>query len=194
MPWHESLEQLLQSYADESQAREALHRAAYDRYTSRSTCFQLPIIILSALSGSLSFMSKSYPQVEEIILSSTASISILVSIISAVSSYLKFGERKSLHQIAMGGWQALLNTIKHTLSLKRSLRPDAEEFALEIKTSYDRLFEISPPLEQHLITLIKTKVNKMAGPEYQIPTYLNGWSHTKVYREEDDSYESNSLP
>ena len=139
-------------------------------------------------------MSKSYPQIEDIIVSSTASISILVSIISAVSSYLKYGERKSLHQIAMGGWQALLNTIKHTLSLKRDLRPDPEEFALEIKTSYDRLFEISPPLEQQLITMIKAKVNKHAGPEYQIPSYLNGWSHTKVYREQDDSFEENSLP
>lgn len=192
MPWTASLEHLLQTYGDECQTRESLHRAAYDKYTARSTCFALPVIILSALSGSLSFASKGYPNIEEVMLTSTAGISILVSVISAVSSYLKYPERKSHHRIAMDGWQGLLNNIKHTLGLQRDQRPNPEEFALEIKTIYDRLYEISPPLEQSLISLTKQKIARTARPGFAIPSYLNGWHHTSVWREEDDSYVDNS--
>ena len=190
--WSSSLEHLLQTYGDECQTRESLHRAAYDKYTSRSTCFALPVIILSALSGSLSFASKGYPEIEEVMLTSTAGISILVSVISAVSSYLKYGERKSHHQIAMDGWQGLLNNIKHVLGLQRDQRPAPDEFALEIKTAYDRLYEISPPLEQSLITLTKTKIARAARPGFAIPSYLNGWHRTRVWTEPEDSYEDNS--
>ena len=191
MEWEESVETLLQKYCDESQVREALHRKAYYWYKRALTCFQLPIIILSALSGSMQFLSKSYPHLEGTIIIVTAGTSIGVSIISAVMTYLKLGEYKNKHEVSQVAWQNFYNTVKHTLSLSRDLRQDSSEFLQTVKASYDRLFEISPICNQGFIKAIKKKVRNATSPEFAIPCYLNGFRHTPVYGRGDE-YEENT--
>ena len=192
MVWDDSVEKLLQKYCDEAKTREGLHRKAFYRYKKLTTCFQLPVIILSALAGSATFLSKGYPTAEEYITNSTAGISVIVSIVAAVGSYLKLGETKSKHEIAEVSWQNFFNGIKHELKLRRGLRTDPEDYIQDIKTSYDRLFEISPICNQGLISKVKRQMVKNATPEFQLPNYMNGWEHTRVYQE-DDEFEDNSV-
>ena len=130
--------------------------------------------------------------IESQIITGTAGLSIVVSIISSVSSYLKLGEMKSKHETAQVSWQGFHNTLKHELSLRRDLRQPAAEFLSETKTSYDRLFEISPIIEQELITQTKKKIKSIANDTFQIPNYLNGFAHAKVFRTEEDSFPDNS--
>ena len=195
MAWDDSVEKLLQKYCDEAKTRECLHRKAYYRFKKLTTCFQLPIIILSAVGGSASFLSKGYPGAEEYIINCTAGISILVSIISAVASYLKLGETKSKHETAEISWQNFYNGIKHQLNLRKELRSEPEDYINEVKTSYDRLFEISPICNQDLISKVKRQLTKHATEEFQIPNYMNGWEHTNIYTEEpsDNEFEDNSV-
>ena len=181
--WHESVERLLQKYCDESQVREALHRRAYYWYKKTLTWFQLPIIILSAVSGSMQFLSKSFPEYENTIVTCTASLSITVSIISAVMTYLKLGESKTKNEVSQVAWQAFYNTVSHELNLTRALREDPVDFVKKMKADYDRLFEISPICNRRFIREIKKKVRKNATDEFQIPTYLNGFAHTHVWEE-----------
>ena len=190
--WHESIERLLQKYCDESQVREALHRRAYYWYKKTLTWFQLPIIVISAVSGSLQFLSKSFPQYESSIVTGTctASLSIGVSIISAVMTYLKLGESKTKNEVSQVAWQNFYNTVAHELNLARPLRQDPTEFVAKIKSDYDRLFEISPICSRQFILAVKKKVRASASPEFQIPTYLNGFSHTRVW-DDEASFESN---
>tara|TARA_B100000029_G_scaffold513687_1_gene614022 strand:+ start:126 stop:707 length:582 start_codon:yes stop_codon:yes gene_type:complete len=190
--WDRSIEQLLQKYCDEAKTRECLHRKAYYRFKKTNTIFQLPIIVLSAIAGSATFLSKGYESIEDYITNITGGISIFVSIISAVASYLKLGETKSKHEIAEISWQNFYNGLKHTLNLRRELRPEPSEYLQEVKTSYDRLFEISPICTHSLIAKVKKKLSKNATPEFQIPNYMNGWDHTTVY-ESDDEYQDNSV-
>ena len=181
--WDDSVERLLQKYCDEAQTREALHRKAFYNYKKLTTCFQLPIIVLSALSGSMAFLSKGYPEIEQYIVTGTASLSILVSVVSAVASYLKLGETKSKHETSQVAWQAFHNAIKHELALRRDLRQDPADFITEVKTTYQRLFEISPICNAKLIRNIRKKIEVHATDEFQVPTYLNGFSHSVVYRQ-----------
>ena len=64
MNWDDSVELLLQKYCDEAQTREALHRKSYYSYKKLTTCFNLPVIVLSCLSGSFQFLSKD-PEIEQ---------------------------------------------------------------------------------------------------------------------------------
>ena len=191
--WHESVERLLQSYCDESQVRVAMHSRAYYWYKRTLTCFQLPIIILSACSASMQFLSKSLPEIEGTIIICTAGTSIVVSIISAVMTYLKLAELKTKHEMSQVTWQNFYNTVKHELSLSRDLRQEPIEFLKEVKASYDRLFEISPICSRGFMKTIKKRVRDNATEQFQIPTYLNGFRHTPVYRDPDD-FEDNSVP
>ena len=181
MDWDRSIEQLLQKYCDEAKTRECLHRKAFYRFKKTNTIFQLPVIVLSAIAGSATFLSQGYKSLSEYITNITGGISILVSIISAVASYLKLGEQKSKHEIAEISWQNFYNGLKHTLNLHRDLRPEPAEYLQDVKTSYDRLFEISPICNQSLISKVKKQLLKNATPEFKIPNYMNGWEHTTVY-------------
>jgi hypothetical protein len=180
-------------YCDEAQTREALHRKSYYSYKTLTTCFNLPIIVLSALSGSFQFLSKGYPDIEQYIVTGTASVSILTAVISAVSSYLKLGESKSKHEQSANAWLLFYNELKHQLSLRRDLRQDPMEFLTTCKTQYDRLFELSPICSASMITAIKKKIRAHATDAFLTPTYLNGFRHTSVYRVEDDDFEENSV-
>ena len=197
MMWHESVEKMLQKYCDEAQVRESLHRRAFYWYKKNLTCFQLPIIILSALSGSVQFLSQSLPEYESIIVTSTATLSIGVSIISAVMTYLKLGESKSRHEVAQIAWQNFHNTVAHQLGLARELREDPVDFLTEVKTNYERLFEMSPMINQQFVKTVKKRVNNTSTDAFQVPFYLNGFHHTTVWNDEDDlkneEFEDNSL-
>jgi len=191
MAWDASVERLLQKYCDEAQTREALHRASYYSYKKLTTCFNLPVIVLSCLSGSFQFLSKGYPEIEQHIVTGTASLSILTAIISAVASYLKLGESTSKHEQSANAWLLFHNEVKHQLCLRRDKRQDADEFLQTCKTSYDRLFELSPICSSSHIRAIKKKIAANATDEFVIPTYLNGFRHSEVY-DADDEFEENS--
>ena len=180
--WDDSIEMLLQKYADESIVRENMHRQSYYKFKSLTTAFQLPVIILSALSGSVTFLSKGYKSVEEILMNITGSVSILVSIISAVASYLKLGEQQTKHQVSEIAWQDFFNSVKHELSLRRDLRVPAHEFLRKVKTDYARLFEISPIVSQKIINRVRSKLKSVDHDTFNVPNYLNGFSHTPVYQ------------
>ena len=189
--WHPSVEKLLQKYCDEAQTREALHRRSYYSYKKLTTCFNLPIIVLSALSGSFQFLSKGYPDIEQYIVTGTASVSILTAVISAVASYLKLGESKSKHEQSANAWLLFHNEVKHQLGLQREFRQDPTEFLQSIKTQHDRLFELSPICSADMISAIRKKIDSHASERFEVPTYLNGFKHAEVYRS-DDEFESNS--
>ena len=188
MEWDHSIERLLQRACDESQIRESLHRKQYFFYKKQLKWFQLPIIILSACSGSVQFLSKSFPKYESTIVMGTATLSIIVSIISSVMTYLKLGENKSKNETAEISWQSFYNTVSHQLSLKRKHREDPEKFLTEVKQQYERLFELSPIPDRKFIRQVKKSVEKHKSEEFQIPCYLNGFNHTEVW---EDTFEDN---
>lgn len=186
MEWSISLEHLLAKYCDESQVRGALHRKAYYFYKKLSSWFQLPIIIGSALSGSLQFLSKSFPDIENHIVTGTASLSIIVSLLSAVMSFLKIGESMTKNEIALTEWQHFHDSIQHQLVLRRQDRLDPAEFLEWVKQQQKRLFEISPVCNQTFINQTKKKIRKVASDAFIVPVYLNGYEHTQIWKEPDD--------
>ena len=192
MQWTTPLEQLLSKYCDEAQVRHSLHRKAYYSYKRLLSCFQIPLICGSMLSGSLQFLSKSFPDIEHHIVTGTASLSILVSIGGAIMSYLKLGESMTKNETCLVEWQMFHNKLAHQLALPRGDREDPEEYIASVKLQYDRMFEISPVCSQKFISATKKKIKKVASDAFQIPNYLNGFSHATVCRE-DEEFEDNSV-
>ena len=72
------------------------------------------------------------------------------------------------------------------------MRQDAVEFLQTTKTHYDRLFELSPICSSDMISVIRKKIEAHATEEFQVPSYMNGYAHSTVWREEADDFENNS--
>ena len=192
MKWDASIEKLCARYCDESQVREQLHRKQFFYFAKLSKWFQLPIIILSACSASIQFLSKKFPKHESDIVTGTATLSMCVSIISSVMTFLKIGENKSKNEVAEISWQAFYNTVSHQLSLKREHREDPEKFLAEVKQNYERLFELSPMIGRNFVNEVRKTLDKNKTKDFCVPAYMNGFHATQVW-DESSEFEDNSL-
>ena len=190
--WHRSIEKLLEKYCSEATVREKIHRNSYYKYKKMLTWFQIPLISISAINAAMQFLSKSFPVYESTIITVTGSTSVFVSILTAVSTYLKLGENAANHSKAQSEWLNFYNTIRYQLVLAPNLRMDGQEFLANVKTEYEKLFEFSPIPDKAHITAVKKSIKKSVHPDFVVPMYLNGFSGVDTYREED-SFEDNSI-
>ena len=85
-------------------------------------------------------------------------------------------------------WLLFHNELKHQLALCRSKREDATEFLTNVKTQYDRLFELSPICSNGMITTVKKKIAAHATEEFCVPTYMNGFKHSEVYESSNEEF------
>ena len=90
--WDDSIESVLAELGDEAQINAYLHKMANVYFTNKNIKFQLPIIILSALSGTGNFISSNFPNYTEYIILGVGGISIFTSIISSVAQFLQISQ------------------------------------------------------------------------------------------------------
>ena len=58
--WDDSIEKIFSELGDEAQINAYLHKKSAEYFTIKNIYYQLPIIVLSALSGSGNFISANY--------------------------------------------------------------------------------------------------------------------------------------
>ena len=187
--WHESVESLLSELCDEAQIRCRLHNRHHHWYATRNKRYTLPVVVLSALSGSGNFLAGQFPVVEQHLIIGIGCISIFISIISAVSQFLKLAELSENHRIAGLAWNKFYTKLKLTLLLQRHDRSDCREFFSSVVSDYERLSEISPDLLDKFKNNLKKKLEKRDLGNFQLPFYLNGYKHISPI----DVWEDNSL-
>jgi hypothetical protein len=170
--WDESFENICEILIDESQINTFLHQKSHRHYTKWSNRFQLPIIVLSALSGSANFISPKFGENKDFFLIMIGFVSILISIISSVAQYLKLSELKEGHRLSSFHWEKFYNKIKIQLMLKRENRRNLPDFYDELLGEYQRLKEISPIFLKKIASTIK---KKDGYHDIEVPFYLNGF-------------------
>ena len=190
--WHTSVERLLQELTDESQIRSKLHYKQYMSYRRRNQCFTLPVVILSVLSGSANFISEGYEMItKKYMVLCTGAVSILVSVISAVSQFLKLAQLEESNRISSLQWGKFYTRIKFQLYLRRKKRDPCHDFLLSVFSEYDRLYEMSPPLLSAFIKHIRKKLRNRELNGFILPFYMNGVQRVVKYEESKDEFENN---
>ena len=181
--WDDSFENICEELIDESQLNTFLHQKSYRHFTKWSNRFQLPIIILSALSGSANFISPQFGKHKDFILIIIGFVSIIISIISSIAQYLKLAELKEGHRISGFHWEKFYNKIKIQKMIKKENRRTLPDFYDEILIEYQRLKEISPIF----LKKISNKAQYKKGYEdIKVPFYLNGFKKVLPYCEKDE--------
>lgn len=160
MLWDESHEQLCSAIAEESQINSYLHRKAFEHFQRNNMTFQMPIIILSVLSGSANFISSSFPEVQRHIVIGVGGLSIGISIISSIAQFLKLGESAEAHRISYMSWEKLYSRLSIQLRMKRNDRAEPVEFITGVETEYLRLLEMSPDLPPKICKDAKARHRK----------------------------------
>ena len=181
--WDESIENILSEIGDESQINAFMHKKAQSYYTKQNIKYQLPIIILSAVSGTGNFISANFPNYSSTIILAVGGLSIFTSIISSVAQFLKVSQLSESHRMSYLSWEKFHSTIKFQLNKKRANRDNLKDFISLVVPEYQRLKEISADIPKHICEHVKR--NKKNLNKMQVPYMLNGFHPVVPYKEDD---------
>jgi hypothetical protein len=181
--WDTSIEDILSELGDEAQINAYLHKMANIHFTSKNIKFQLPIIILSALSGTGNFISNNFPNYQQTIILAIGGISIFTSIISSVAQFLKVSQLSENHRISYLAWEKFYSTIKFQIRQRRESRDNLRDFISIVIPEYQRLKEISADIPKHICEKVKKRKKNLH--KMQVPYLINGFHPVIPYKEEE---------
>jgi len=127
------IEDVLQSYGKEAEILYVIHNKNYLHYQKRGHYYTIPVIILSTITGVLSF--------NQSIQSTTAGqyaiggINILCGIITTVYKFLNYSNYENQHRLLA------IEDLRGVLSRHPGQRPDAHKYVEKIENKRQELFE-----------------------------------------------------
>lgn len=174
------LEEYFASTGEKAHCLSWCHKNAEQLYSNRRTWIDLPVIVISGVTGFLSAGSTSMfsdPRTSSIALGVA---SLFVSILNTAGSYYGWAKRAEGHRISAIHYARLYRFISVELSLPREERMLPNDFLKYVKDQYDRLQEISPLLPPEVISEFQTKFAN--EKEISKPEEANGLEKITVFR------------
>ena len=178
--WTEMLEEYFASTGEKAHCLSWCHKRAEAMYSNRKTLIDLPVIVISGVTGFLSAGSTtmfSDPAASSIALGVA---SLFVSVLNTAGSYYGWAKRSEGHRISAIHYARLYRFISVELALPRDERMQPNDFLKYVKDQYDRLQEISPLLPPEVIAEFQTKFANET--EISKPEEANGLEKITVYR------------
>ena len=188
--WTEMLEEYFASTGEKAHCLSWCHKKAEAMYSNRKTLIDLPVIVISGVTGFLSAGSTSLfsdPTTSSVALGVA---SLFVSILNTAGSYYGWAKRSEGHRISAIHYARLYRFISVELSLPRDERMAPNDFLKYVKDQYDRLQEISPLLPPEVIFEFQTKFAN--EKDISKPEEANGLEKIEVYHEVSPSFASAS--
>lgn len=179
--WHTSLEGYLAATGERAQCLAWCHKRAEELYSHRRTFIDLPVIILSGLTGFCSVGSQNIfgpnnAQISSIILGGA---SLVVSVLNTVGTYFAWAKRAEGHRISSIQYSRLYRYLVVELNLPRNERRTPTVLLKDVKDQYDRLQEISPLLPPEIVDMFRKKFDSYK--EVSKPEETNGLEIVHVY-------------
>lgn len=180
--WHSSLEEYFASVAEKANCLSWCHKKAEAMYANRKTFIDLPVIVLSAVTGFMSVGSTTMFAGNE----STASIalgavSLFVSVLNTTGSYFGWSKRQEGHRISSIQYSRLYRFLQVEMGLPRAERQKPTDLLKYVREQYDRLQEISPLIPETIAEQFKSKFEKVK--DISKPEELNGLDAIQIYPE-----------
>jgi hypothetical protein len=178
--WTEMLEEYFASTGEKAHCLSWCHKRAEAMFSNRKTWIDLPVIVISGVTGFLSAGSTSMfsnPTTSSIALGVA---SLFVSVLNTAGSYYGWAKRAEGHRISAIHYARLYRFISVELALPREERMQPNDFLKYVKDQYDRLQEISPLLPPEVIAEFQTKFAN--EKEISKPEEANGLEKITVFR------------
>jgi hypothetical protein len=180
-PWSIEHEELLAEWADSAACFSYVHAECQQKCRRRNICMSLPVIILSTFSGTANFgMGSIFPESFTKANLIIGSFSLIVTLISAISNFLRYAENSEAHKIASVQWAKFQRNITTEISLSPSERTPASEFINLSRKELDRLMEQSPIVDDNVIRRFNKKYPDKKI-DFKKPVVFGTIEHTRVY-------------
>lgn len=180
--WSPECEELLADWSEIASCYAWLHNYSQRKYKRKYHSLQLPIIVLSTLTGVSSFATEGYipDSFKQTFTACVGSLNIFAGILGTLLSFLRYSEIYESHRIASLGWSKLSRNIEIELSLHDQKRKKCTDFLKVARAEYDNLLESSPMIDQDMINTFN---EKFEGKYENVtrPLIVNGLKQVKPY-------------
>jgi hypothetical protein len=151
--WNEYHENVLRQWGEASACYRYMHHRGFLLYKRLSLRFNLPVIVLSTVTGTANFAQTSFPAgIRSVVPSIIGGMNLIAGLIATIMQFLKINELRENHRTAALAHGALSRNIRLQLSLPREERKkEGLKFVEECKAEYDRLIEQSPPIPKNIL-------------------------------------------
>lgn len=171
--WSPALEEIIRKEGEQSEVFFYLHNKASGWATRRNDAIQIPVIVLSTLTGFFSATTNLVPAI------ALGGISVFVGILGTLNSYYKFSQRSESHKIISLLYLKIYKTIEVELALPVPQRTDPNILLKELRQSMSQIGEQAPTIPDAVISSFK---NTFKDATTSRPIIANGLDPIKVFR------------
>jgi len=183
--WSDEIEELLSEWGEISMCYAYLHNFSTRKYKKKYHHLQIPIIVLSTLTGTANFAIDSYvpKDYQSGFSAGVGSLNIFCGVLGTLLSFLRYSEIYEGHRISALAWSKLGRSIEIELSLQDKKRKPCRDFLKVCRAEYDNLLESSPNIDLDIIQMFNKKFNDKY-PDVRRPLVCNGLKSIKPYKPE----------
>ena len=184
--WSDEIEDLLSEWGEIAMCYAYLHNFSQRKYKKKYHHLQIPIIILSTLTGTANFATDSYvpESFKHGFSAGVGSLNIFCGILGTLLSFLRYSEIYEGHRISALAWSKLGRAIEIELSLHDKKRKPCRDFLKICRSEYDNLLESSPNIDLDIISFFNKKFENKY-PNVRKPIICNGLKEIKPFKDQD---------
>lgn len=180
--WNTNLETYFADTGEKANCLAWVHKRSEEVYAHRRTLIDLPVIVISSVTGFLSASSTSLFENEQKLSSILLGVaSLAVSVMNTVGTYFGWAKRAEAHRLSAIQYARLYRFLAIELGLPREERMTPTDLLKYTKDAYDRLQEVSPLIPPEVAAEFKRKFGKDAS--LSKPEELNGLDKIKVFND-----------
>ena len=185
--WNERLETYFASTGEKANCLSIVHKKCEEKYSHLRSFIDLPVIVISSLTGFFSVGSSTMFEGHEAAASIALGIaSLIVSVLNTTGSYFAWSKRAEGHRISAIQYARLYRFLNIEMSLPREERQTPTDLLKYTKEAYDRLQEISPLVPP---TILQEYAKKFSSyKDISLPEEMNGLTHIEVFQEPTESF------
>ena len=149
--WKKEQEHILKKWADKSLCFKMMHERAYKKYWCLNAWFNIPVIIISTITGTSNFASESFGNGLGYITFIIGGFNLFAGILATIGTYTGVAQKLEAHRFSSVAWDKFSRKLQIELLKSRSDRLNAKDFIKQSAEEYDRLIEMSPILPNDII-------------------------------------------
>jgi len=181
LTYSNELEGIIAAEGEKASALFWLHNQAEAKFARLNTIIQLPVIVLSTVSGTASIGSQTLFGGGPGASIGIGVLSLTVATLGTVSSYFGWARRAEGHKMAAIQYSKLQRLIMIELALPREQRVSAKHLVKDIRQQIDRLNETSPAIPTDILAAFHAKFGDIENT-VAIPEVCNGIHKIEAFK------------
>ena len=149
--WKREQEFILKKWADKALCFKMMHERSHRRFWCLNAWFNIPVIILSTMTGAGNVATASFSNSAPYIPYIIGAMNIFAGILATVATYTGVAQKLESHRFASVSWDKFSRKLQIELAKSRTDRVKAKDFIKQSAEDYDRLIEMSPIIPNDII-------------------------------------------